>query len=250
MKKYFSVFLIVSLLVSQPDALAQKYTASEVTYNNYPVLRKEVTDSALLKLLKPYSDSVAKTMSAVIGFATATLYEKQPESPLGNFAADAMRIMAERKFGRKIDAAVINSGGIRSYIPKGDITIRTAFEVMPFDNLIVLQELRGLVLKKFLDLSANKGGWYVSGIRMLIRDHKADSIFINGKPLDENAVYIVANSDYVANGGDNADMLKGIPVINIGYVYRDAIIEYIREFTKQGKPVTAIIENRVVNADR
>jgi 2',3'-cyclic-nucleotide 2'-phosphodiesterase (5'-nucleotidase family) len=249
MKKYFFTLFLVSLLVSQLNAVAQKYAASELEYNSYPVERRDITDSSLLKLLKPYSDSVKKTMSKVIGFATITLYEKQPESPLGNFMADAMKIMGEKKFARKIDAAVINSGGIRSYIPKGDITLQHAFELMPFDNLIVLQEIKGSVLKRFLDFTASKGGWGVSGIKMQIKDHKADSIYINQTPLDENATYVIANTDYVARGGDNSVILKDIPMLNIGYLYREAIIEYIQQFTKQGKPVTATIERRVVNVD-
>jgi 2',3'-cyclic-nucleotide 2'-phosphodiesterase (5'-nucleotidase family) len=121
---------------------------------------------------------------------------------------------------------------------------------MPFDNLIVLQELKGSVLRKFLDHSANKGGWGVSGMKMQIRDHRADSVFLNGRMLDDSASYVIALTDYVAHGGDYSEMLKNIPVINIGYLYRDAIIEYIQEFTRQGKPVSANIENRVVNADR
>jgi 2',3'-cyclic-nucleotide 2'-phosphodiesterase (5'-nucleotidase family) len=249
MKKYLFHLLFVSLLVSQLNVYGQRYTASELAYDTYPVQQRDVKDSSLLKLLKPYSDSVKKTMSKVIGFATSTLYEKQPESPLGNFMADAMKVMVEKKFGRKIDAAVMNAGGIRSYIPKGDITLQHAFELMPFDNTIVLQEIQGAQLKRYLDFTASKGGWAVSGIRMQIKDHKADSIYINEKPLEENAIYVLASTDYVAKGGDNSIILKDIPMLNIGYLYRDAIVEYIQQFTKNGKAVTAVIERRVVNAD-
>jgi 2',3'-cyclic-nucleotide 2'-phosphodiesterase (5'-nucleotidase family) len=60
-----------------------------------------------------------------------------------------MRIMAEQKFGKKVDAAFINYGGIRSYIAKGEITVGKIYELMPFDNLIVLQDLKGAVFKSF-----------------------------------------------------------------------------------------------------
>ena len=43
----------------------------------------------------------------------------------------------------------MNHGGIRSYIPKGNITTGKIFELMPFDNLIVLQEVKGSVLQQF-----------------------------------------------------------------------------------------------------
>jgi 2',3'-cyclic-nucleotide 2'-phosphodiesterase (5'-nucleotidase family) len=249
MKKYFPLFLIVSLLVSQLNVAGQKYVASEAEYGYNVVSRQEISDSAVLKFLKPYRDSMTKVMSQVIGFATVTLYYKQPESPISNFLADAMKQMGEEKFKRKIDVAVVNAGGIRSYLPKGEITLQNVFEIMPYDNLIVLQELKGATLKKFLDYTASKGGWGVSGVKMHIKDHKADSIVINGKLLDENATYIVANTDYVAKGGDNTKDLKDIPQLSIGYLYRDAIIEYIQQFTKKGKPVTAAIERRVVNVE-
>lgn len=72
---------------------------------------------------------------------------------------------------------------------------------------------------------------------------------INGKPLDLNATYTVAHSDYVANGGSDCSMLKSVPQINKGYLMRDAILEYVSMQTAAGKTIQPIIENRVTNAD-
>ena len=77
---------------------------------------------------------------------------------------NAMKIMAEKKFETHVDAAFINYGGIRSYLPKGDITIGRIFELMPFDNLIVLQEIKGDTLLSFLNFIAERNGWPISGI--------------------------------------------------------------------------------------
>ena len=68
------------------------------------------------------------------------------------------------------------------------------------------------------------------------------------KPLDEKAIYVVANSDYIANGGDGCDMLRNIPKLDKGYLLRDAMIDYISEFTQKGQPLDPKIENRVTNA--
>ncbi|MDB5211829.1 MAG: 5-nucleotidase, partial [Sediminibacterium sp.] len=143
----------------------------------------------------------------------------------------------------------MNQFGIRSYVPKGNITIGKIFELMPFDNLVVLQEVKGSVLHQFLDKIAADGGWPVSGVTMGIKEKKAINITINGSPLNENATYTIANSDYVASGGDNCEMLRNVPQQNKGYLYRDALIEYVSNFTQQGKPVDQIIENRVVNVN-
>ena len=71
---------------------------------------------------------------------------------------------------------------------------------------------------------------------------------IGGKPLDRNAVYTTVNSDFLANGGDNADMLRNVPQITNGYLMRDAIFDYIKKLKEQGKNISAVIENRVSNA--
>jgi 2',3'-cyclic-nucleotide 2'-phosphodiesterase (5'-nucleotidase family) len=223
---------------------------TSLLYKDYPIQKQAKTDSGLVKMLQPYAVSLNATMDKVIGFSNNNLSAKQPESGLGNFMADCMRIMAEKKFAKKVDAGFINQGGIRSYIPKGNITVGKIFELMPFDNLIVLQEVKGNVLQQFLDKTAADGGWPVSaGLTMGIKDKKAVNVTINGKPLDINTTYLIANSDYVANGGSDCEMLRRIPQQNKGYLLRDALIEFVTNITQQGKPVDFSIENRVVNVN-
>ena len=221
-----------------------------VTFKDYQVGREKKTDTAMLGMLKPYSSKLEASMNTVIGFATGTLTKKQPESGLGNFMADAMKQMAEKKFGIRIDAAFMNDGGIRSYIPKGNITTGKIYELMPFDNLVVVQQVTGTTLLRFLDKIAADGGWPVSsGVQMGMRDKKAVNVLLNGVSVDPAAKYMIVNSDYVANGGSDCEMLRGIPYQNKGYLLRDALIEYITTLTQQGKPLEPIIENRVTNAN-
>ena len=223
---------------------------TSLLYKDYRIEKQTKTDSSLVKMLQPYASSMNASMNKVIGFSNTNLIKKQPESGLGNFMADAMLVMAEKKFEKKIDAAFMNEGGIRSEIPKGNITTGKIFELMPFDNIIVVQDVKGIVLKQFLDKTATDGGWPVSkGITMAIKEKKAVNITIHGKPLDENAIYSIVNSDYVANGGSDCTMLKGIPFLNKGYLLRDALIEYVTELTAQGKPLDFMIEKRVINVN-
>ena len=71
---------------------------------------------------------------------------------------------------------------------------------------------------------------------------------VNDRPFDENATYTVANSDYVANGGDDCAMLRSIPMQNINLVFRDAVVIYFGKQHREGKMISAKIENRVSNA--
>jgi 2',3'-cyclic-nucleotide 2'-phosphodiesterase (5'-nucleotidase family) len=248
MNSHLRFFLIVSLVAIQACTPPRLVPAS-LNYKNYPVTGNLEPDSSVLRMISFYSDSVNKKMDQVIGFAVNSLNKRQPEGVLGNFFTDAMMEMAARRFNRKVDVAVMNPGGIRSYVSPGDITVGKIYQLMPFDNLLVLQEIKGSVLKAFLDHTASSGGWPVKGITMQIKNRKAVNIFIEGKPLDENAVYTMANSDYLANGGDYSEMLRPVPQLNLGYLFRDALIEYVQQLTKEGKPVSANLENRVSNAN-
>ena len=244
-----SIFLILTVILFSLSC-SPPQQAVTLNYTGYRIEKGAPTDTAMANFLLPYSTAMNATMNRVIGFTSESMTSKQPESALGNLMADCMRSMAEKKFGKKVDAGFMNPYGIRSYIPKGNITVGKVYELMPFDNLVVLQEMKGSVFKKFLDKVAADGGWPVSeGVLIRIKDKKAVSILINGQPLNEEALYTIANSDYIANGGDNCDMLRSVPQQNKGYVLRDAIIEYINQFTQQGKPVEAKIENRVTHVN-
>ena len=120
---------------------------------------------------------------------------------------------------------------------------------MPFDNLIVLQTVSGKDLQLFLNLVAGRNGWPVStGLTFAIKDKQAVNILIDGKPIREDEKYTIANSDYVANGGDNAEMLKKLTQLNKFYIFRDALIEYTKQQTSLGKTIDCKPENRVVYA--
>lgn len=238
--------LIILLIISYSCNPA--FRASSVEYKDYEV-QNQRKDSSVQKFLQPYADSVNSSMNLVIGQLAVDLDKKQPEGTLGNFMADAMKAMAEKYYKTTIDGAFINYGGIRlNGIKAGAITRGKIFELMPFDNIIVLQKLKGTVLQEFLDHITGRGGWPLAGITMQMKEKKAVNVMIGGKPLDPNTIYTIANSDYVANGGDNCEMLKSIPQINNGYLLRDGLIEYVESFTKKGQPITATIQNRVTNA--
>jgi len=225
------------------------YQSQSLQYQSYRISDIHQKDSAVLTLLRPYSTEVNKTMNDVVGIADISLDKKQPECTLGNFMADAFLVMAEEKYNTKVDAAFLNFGGIRlTQLAAGNVTNGKVFELMPFDNLLILQKLKGDVLQQFLDLTAARGGWPAAGISMQIKDKKAVNVMVGGKPLDPNAVYTTVNSDFIANGGENADMLRAVPQITNGYLMRDAIIDYIKKLKSGGKNISAKLENRVTHA--
>ncbi len=241
--------LFVLILVFAGLSCNTTYQSQSLQYKSYRINDAQQKDTSFLNFLQPYSSNVNKTMNDVVGIADKSLDKKQPECTLGNFMVDAFLAMAAEKYNTKVDIAFVNIGGIRlNELPAGNVTTGKIFELMPFDNLLILQKLKGDVLQQFLDLTAAKGGSPVAGITMQIKDKKAVNVLIGGKPLDPNAAYTTVNSDFIANGGDNADMLRTVPQISKGYLMRDAIFDYIRKLKSQGKNINANIENRVTNA--
>ncbi len=236
-----AALLLVCKLYSQPVTI--------ISYKNYSIEGLVKEDSSLSKLLQPYTDSLHNYMNEVIGFSNGVLYKKHPENALGNLMTDAMKVYATKAFNTNVDAAFINYGSIRSYIPKGNITRQTVYDIMPYDNLIVLQKLAGNTLRQLLDLFAFKGGCACSGVTMKIKNKKATDVYINSVLLNDTLTYTIAILDYLANGGDGCTMLKNVTKQNQNILFRTALIDYIQTFTNEGKPVTANIENRITNAD-
>ena len=225
------------------------FVPTQAAYNQQRITLSTPRDTAMVLLMEPYRDSVTRSMDVVVGTAATDMEKARPEGALGNFMVDAMLYGARQKFGTHVDAAFTNYGGIRiTQLPKGPVTRGKIFELMPFDNLIVLQQVKGAALQQFLDLTAASGGWPVAGLTMQIKDKKAVNVRVGGQPLDPTKTYTIANSDYVANGGDDASVFRNIPQQNKGYLLRDALFDYIQALKAEGKNISAHVENRVTHA--
>jgi 2',3'-cyclic-nucleotide 2'-phosphodiesterase (5'-nucleotidase family) len=143
MKKNIFLWLVFPVFLSFILSCHTSFQSQSLQYKSYRVSGTE-QDPGLLSMMKPYSDSVNKNMNDVVGIVEKTLEKKTPEGTLGNFMADAFLVMAKEKYNTQVDASFMNSGGIRlNQLPAGIITRAKIFELMPFDNLLVLQKVSG-----------------------------------------------------------------------------------------------------------
>ena len=187
-----------------------------------------IADSAYLQLLEPYKHRVDSELNVVLGQAPETMHAVKPESNMTNWSADALREMAKIKTGRAVDMAVVNIGGLRCEWQAGDITLRHVFELMPFNNELVVLSLSGKDLLDLAQCFADTMGQAVSGMRMEIRDRKAQNVTINGKKISPKMIYQVATSDYLSEGNDHMEPLaKYIAIDRTGLRIRDLYAEYI-----------------------
>ncbi len=196
----------------------------------------------------PYKNELEDEMSQIIGVASKTLSNevKRGETTLGNFVSDLIYYQSNLLFKDSIHLALINThGGLRVPISEGNISVRNIFELMPFDNEMVVLTLTGKEVERVFQHTAQDCRNSISPAIFTIYDGAAKNIRINNQPIDTNKTYNLAISDYLANGGGGFDFLIEKPQKSINIKLRDMIIKHIKELTSNEKQVSAELENRI-----
>lgn len=239
----------VALLMGLFFSACQPQTHFVKSDNQYQEIKDEsAEDASISDLIAPYKEKMGQEMNTVIGTTAKMLTKAKPESTLGNWAADLVHTQCERYLEQKIDFAVLNYGGLRiPSLPQGPVTKGKVFELMPFDNTLVVLEMKGSELGALFNHLAAKGGWPISKhLQITFQNSKAVKATIDGKKILKEQIYHIATNDYIANGGDKCTFFKGKPQKQTNKLFRDAIIEYIETETKAGHKLDANIEDRVL----
>ncbi len=203
-------------------------------------------DTTIVRIIAPYKLAIDSKMNRIIGISEKNLVKGDPEGLLGNVVSDICKSTIEAKLGHNIDFVVLNNGGLRAPIPKGEITVRHIYELMPFENELVAINIKGKDVYNVLEMVALKGGMPVSqGFKMAIKEGKINAMSIDGKPWDMEKEYWVGTSDYLAAGGDKFDFTKSKYTKKTGLLIRESIVTYCEELFKKGKSLTTTIEGRI-----
>jgi 2',3'-cyclic-nucleotide 2'-phosphodiesterase (5'-nucleotidase family) len=206
-----------------------------------------LADTAYINQLQPFKKLVDAKMNVVIGRAAETMRGHAPESLLSNFSADAYRASATAYSKSDVDIAIVNLGGLRTVIPAGDIQLRKVFELMPFENELVILWLKGDKLNELCQYFASKGGEGVSGLRFVIDNNKALDITINGRSLETDKLYSIATNDYLAGGNDKMVALANYEKrVNTGIKVRSMLLDYIKAETAKGNEIRSALDGRIV----
>lgn len=241
LKKYnqfFKLFVIIITALTIVSCAKTHYELTKIEGKRVPIASAIAQNSTIESFITPYRDHINDDLSAVIAYNPETLDKSNGkwQSPLGNLMADVSLNAGEKVFQlrekKSIAICILNSGGIRSILPKGNVTARTAFEIMPFENSLVVVALKGEQIQELVTyFIATKKSHPLSGLTFTIaKDATAKNILVQGKPLDNNAIYYVATNDYLANGGDNMNFFKkGIQKYDLDYKIRNILIDYFKE---------------------
>ena len=137
-----------------------------------------------------------------------------------------------KRTNKNIDAVILNHGGIRSIISEGNITTETAFQVMPFENSIVVVALKGQQIDSMMQyLSKAKKAHPVQGITLTLdKDYSISEALIQGKPIIKDKTYYLATNDYLYDGGDSMLFFKpNDTTYYLNYKIRNAMIDYFKK---------------------
>lgn len=243
LKKYdtllhrFFLFITFSTLVSCTPA---KIYNSRIEGKKIPVSAELNDKQELEAFIAPYREHINKDLDSVLAYSPETLDKSKPvnkwQTTIGNLLADVTlekaNLLLNKQQNKNVDICLLNHGGIRAIIPKGNVTTRTAFEVMPFENSLVIVALRGEQVMEIADyIAREKKPHPLSGMKILLDTNGAvKNVTVQGRKIGRDNIYHVATSDYLSNGGDNMEFFKkGKTTYDIDYKLRNLFIDYFKE---------------------
>jgi len=233
--KHFVIIITLAILGSckeQPQAL-ERVKASNVQVDT----SFTVVDS-ILEYTRPYRKRIDAVLDSTLAYAPKIISKTDGEynTTAGNLMADIILEQAQPIFksrtAKNIDFVLVNHGGIRAIISKGNVSARNAYQVMPFENTIVVVELSGTSVLSMVDfLIKSKRAHPVSGIQIVLNGQgELHDLKINGKAVQKDRNYNVATSNYLVSGGDDMVFFKeGKRFTDTDYLIRNAMIDFFKK---------------------
>jgi len=227
-------------------------TVSQVNTKNTPVeIQNTSIDSLAESIVKPYRDSIEQDMSKLVGVTATALVKGKPESKLTNLVADvilkyAREYCTEKQLNINPDAAYVNYGGLRASLPQGEVRVGHIFELMPFENEIVMVKVSGEAIRKMAERIAGRGGEGVSGLKLGMRNQTVGTLIVGGKAVDPSASYWIVTNDYIANGGDQMSMfISPLEKIETKAKIRDILIQSLSAMYKKNGVIDVKEDGRI-----
>ena len=258
MMNYNFKYILLLYLFLSLIGCKQQYKLTDSKSGNKEINNELSTNDFSETIISSYRAELDSKMNEVINTSLIDMEVGTPEGLLGNFVCDLTYKKAKEISDKPVDFCLLNNGGLRTPLPKGEITRGKIFELMPFENEIVIVELSGenmldlidYIKTKSLMTNSRKAGVPVSGLRMIINNDKVSEVKIGSFVFDKSKNYRVATSDYLSNGGDHMDFfLDPISIENTGIKLRDAILTHIINLDNKNTELNAILDGRIYHAE-
>lgn len=200
---------------------------------NYLMLGPFEVDREVHTRLSPYAEELEELLGRVVGTVEKPDVERRKgwlDRPYSNLVADGMRWSAGA------DCAIQNTGGVRTTLGPGSVTVGEIITMLPFNNNVMVAPLKGSTLLEALDHSIfvveerPRTFGALSGLEVLIspRSDKIVSVRVAGEDLDPERTYRVAINSFMFHKGDGYTMFgRDGDVEDLGFKYSDSLIRYL-----------------------
>lgn len=238
MMRPLPIFLLLATVSTFLSCTNQRAGLSKIEGRLIGITDSIPEDDSIAAFIKPYKEHVAREMDSVLAYAPHNLNKTDGDlnTAIGNMMADAVMELSNPVFqsrtGKSIDIVLLNHGGIRSPVNQGKITTRTAYQIMPFENEVVVAELKGEQIKEIITyLIEGQTAHPISGMELVINeDNEILKATVQGEPIEDERIYYVATNDYLYEGGDNMIFFsKARDVMGLDYKIRNLLIDYFKK---------------------
>ncbi len=171
-------------------------------------------------IIAKYNEEASKISEQVLGVSGEVV-----DQPTGaQWAVNALQR------GADCQIAFINNGGIRSNafpIQKNqNVTVGKVWEIMPFDNEV---KLCTMTVDNIIILMNSSSIWHSDNV--VVKNNK---LYYNGREVNNDETFVVGAVDYIFDN-DKYPFLASENQTNTGVLFRDILINDIRESCKDGK---------------
>lgn len=230
-KSFFSIFLILATLFLGCNKENKNF--------NNKLLDHEISEDSIINIfIEPYTKQITGSdLNVRLAYSPKKYTKNDGElnSTLSNLFADATFQVCNPIYNKiskeNIDIVLLNMGGIRSIVSKGEISKKTAYKLMPFENQILLLKLKGDLIMEMVEyLIREKKSHPIYGLQIqLDENYNLKKLNVNGNELDLNSFYNVATTDYLLKGGDNMDFFaKNSKTFDLKVKMRDVLVKYFQ----------------------
>lgn len=217
------------VLVTQSKSHLEFATLVKLKVKDHKVVNKEgivlnvnnVTkeNDEIKQLVKEFNNTPALNEAIAIA---KTKFETPEE--LGCMMTDAIREISGADF------AFQNTGGVRiNHLKKGPITIKDVYSIDPFNNEVVVYQMTGAQVKKYIINSYRKNGnfpSFVSGMNYSVGDDgRSVWIDMEGENFSTSKTYKVAMNSYMASTVIIESVDEGISTFKTS---EEMMIEFLR----------------------
>ena len=231
------LFVLLLTFITLISCSSHHYYTTNIEGKKISISENQNGIPSIENYIKPYKETIDKDLNEVLAYCPENIEKTGVwQTNMGCFLADITleksNPIFQQREQKNIDVCLLNHGGIRTIIPKGNVTARNAYEVMPFENSAVVIGFKGAQLLEIANfIVTEKKPHPLAGMTFTIsKDNQVKNILIQGKPVELEKVYHVVTSDYLSNGGDNMIFFKkGVSRCDTNYKLRNVIIDYFKD---------------------